>query len=181
MLKIKLLIFIVLFYLSNTNNIFLGDSKISRGHEKYFRTLVQANGYMILKNQNDQYKKIYQKFDKTEFINSSSKQIKFILTKQNVNPNKDYRIVLYTYLNGRKKDSIEFYRNFYSNEFESYTCMSYLDLKENKIWQIKYFSSDKIILYGSKKININGNIKTDSLYYLDESLEATMQKYNLYY
>lgn len=182
MLKSKLLIFItslILFCLPNTNNVFLGDSKISRGHEKYFKNLVRTKGYIILKNQNNQYKNAYAKFDKSELINSNSKHLKFKLIKQYID--KDYRIVLYTYLNGKKKDSCEFYRNSNNNELQNYTCMSYLDLKENKIWQIKYFSQGEIILYGSDEINIDGSIKTDSIYFLDESLDALMQSYNLYY
>jgi len=182
MLKSKLLIFItslILFCLPKTNNVFLGDSKISLGHEKYFKNLVRTKGYIILKDQNNKYKNAYAKFDKSELINSNSKNLKFKLIKKYLN--KDYRIVLYTYLNGKKRDSTEFYRNSNDHKLQNYTCMSYLDLKENKIWKIEYFSQGEIIFYGSDKINIDGSIETDSIYFLDESLDALMQNYNLYY
>ncbi|WP_394773622.1 hypothetical protein [Flavobacterium sp.] len=101
---------------------------------------------------------------------------------------KKYRIVLYTLIENEKKDSIEFYRNVDDLKYEpsNYTCLSYLDLKVKNIWQLKYFSSpvDKsvgYIIYEKKKIMENGKIETDSLFYLDESLDVEMEKNKLYY
>lgn len=54
--------------------------------------------------------------------------------------------------------------------------------------QIKYFplnplrgNSIGIVSYTESSINVDGTIKSDSLHYLDESLDVEMEKYNLYY
>lgn len=193
MLKNNLPIFIILliillsFYCKENkafqlkkNDVFFGDPKISLGHEGYFKTIVKDNGYLILKKQAELYNKKYSNFDRSNFINSTSQKAKFKFIKQRLN-NKNYRIVLYTYLNNMKKDSIEFYRNYGSKDVKRYTCLSYLDLKTNKIWQIKFFYNDDIILYESNNIKTDGKIKSDSLYYLDESLDVEMGEYHLYY
>lgn len=164
----------------NENDVFFGDPKISLGREGYFKTIVKDNGYLILKKQAELYNKKYSNFDSSNFINSTSQKTKFKFIKQRLN-NKNYRIVLYTYLNNKKKDSIEFYRSYGSKDVKRYTCLSYLDLKTNKIWQIKFFYNDDIILYASNNIKTDGKIKSDSLYYLDESLDVEMGEYHLYY
>ncbi|WP_456311784.1 hypothetical protein [Pseudomonas shirazensis] len=95
---------------------------------------------------------------------------------------------MYTFFDNKKKDSIEFYRNVDDLKYEPshYTSLSYLDIKNKKIWQIKYFSSpvDKsvgYVVFERSKIKENGKIETDSLYYLDESLDVEMEKNKLYY
>lgn len=167
-------------------NLFLGDSTL--GSKRYFDDLTDDKGYLMLKKQDNLYKKIYLNFKNSKFpqiISAEGAKLKF--EKQFINETK-YRIVLYTFINDRKKDSIEFYRNVEDLKYEPshYTSMSYLDSKNKKIWQIKYFSSsvDKSIgyvLYERSKIMENGKIITDSLYYLDESLDVEMEKNNLYF
>ncbi|WP_172426973.1 hypothetical protein, partial [Flavobacterium sp. ACN2] len=89
---------------------------------------------------------------------------------------------LYTLLNDKKKDSIEFYRSTVDKEIPNYTCLSYLDVKNNKIWQLKYFATDtEIILYMNNDVKKDGSIKRDSLYFLDESKEAKMDTYKLFW
>ncbi|SIQ59464.1 MULTISPECIES: hypothetical protein [unclassified Chryseobacterium] len=100
---------------------------------------------------------------------------------------KDYKFVLYTLVNKEKIDSIQFYRKVNNVRYKSdrYTCLSYLDLKNKKIWQITYFSSNKsfdIISYSTSKINKNGTItKFDSIPYLDEALETELNNNKVYY
>ncbi|KUJ60003.1 hypothetical protein AR687_20495 [Flavobacteriaceae bacterium CRH] len=167
-------------------NVFSGDSTL--GSERYFDNLTDDKGYLVLKKQNDLYQKKYSNFKNSKFpqiISTDRAKLKF--EKQFINETK-YRIVLYTFIDNRKKDSIEFYRNVEDLKYEPshYTSLSYLDIKNKKIWKIKYFSSpvDKsvgYILYERSKIIENGKIETDSLYYLDESLDVEMEKNKLYY
>lgn len=166
-------------------DIFLGDSIIMENN--YFQNLSEANGYSILSTQNKLYQKKYSNFKNSD-ISQLKDNIKFKFEKQFLNEKRKYRIVLYTFIHNTKKDSFEFYRNVNDLKYEpsNYTSLSYLDLKHNKIWQIKYFSSpiDKsvgYILYAKNKILENGKIETDSLYYLDESLDVEMEKNKLYY
>lgn len=114
--------------------------------------------------------------------------IDFKFEKQLISGGKKYRIVLYTFFDNKKKDSIEFYRNVDDLKYEpsNFTSLSYLDLRDKKIWQIKYFSSPVnksvgYVLYERSKIKENGKIESDSLYYLDESLDAEMEKNDLYF
>jgi len=174
------------FYKSD-RNIFSGDSILAI--KNYFEHLTDDDkGYLILKKQNESYQNHYANFINTDSLQFSSNNIQFKLEKQFLSNEKNYRIVLYTLIDNKKRDSIEFYRNVNDLRYEpgSYTSLSYLDLKNKKIWQIKYFSSrvDKsvgYILYAKNKVMENGKIETDSLYYLDESLDVEMEKENLYY
>lgn len=174
------------FYKSD-RNIFSGDSILAM--KNYFEHLTDDDkGYLILKKQNESYQNHYANFINTDSLQFSSNNIQFKLEKQFLSNEKNYRIVLYTLIDNKKRDSIEFYRNVNDLRYEpgSYTSLSYLDLKNKKIWQIKYFSSrvDKsvgYILYAKNKVMENGKIETDSLYYLDESLDVEMEKENLYY
>jgi hypothetical protein len=165
----------------NNKTYFTGDQKLA--DKSYFETLTAKEGYVILKKQNDLYEKNYSNFKSSGSLTSA--YIRF--EKQFLKDKKNYRIVLYTLMNDTKTDSIEFYRNTTGFKYEpsNYTHISYLDLKTNKIWQLKYFSSpaDKscnLISYQVSKID-NGKIKPDSLFYLDESLDAELEKRNLYY
>jgi len=174
------------FYKSD-RNIFSGDSILAM--KNYFEHLTDDDkGYLILKKQNESYQNHYANFINTDSLQFSSHNIQFKLEKQFLSNEKNYRIVLYTLIDNKKRDSIEFYRNVNDLKYEpgSYTSLSYLDLKNKKIWQIKYFSSrvDKsvgYILYAKNKVMENGKIETDLLYYLDESLDVEMEKQNLYY
>ncbi|KIC03677.1 hypothetical protein OA88_02700 [Flavobacterium sp. JRM] len=201
MLKNKLLIvftcFIVISCNRNKGNtikldnnqstiLFFGDSIL--GTKNYFKNLTKEKGYTILKKQNDLYQKSYLNFENGDISQFNTENINFKFEKQFLNSEKKFRIVLYTFVDSKKKDSIEFYRNVDDLKYEpsNYTCLSYLDLKNKKIWQMKYFSSpvDKsvgYILYKKNKVMENGKIETDSLYYLDESLDVEMEKYKLYY
>lgn len=166
-------------------NVFSGDSTL--GSKKYFDHLTDDKGYSILKKQNDLYQKEYLDFMNSKLPQIISNNTKLQFEKQFINETK-YRIVLYTFFDNKKKDSIEFYRNVDDLKYEPshYTSLSYLDIKNKKIWQIKYFSSpvDKSIgyvLYERSKVMENGKIETDSIYYLDESLDVEMYKNKLYY
>ena len=168
-------------------NIFSGDSTLAK--KTYFENLTKKNkGYSILKKQNESYQKNYLNFKNGIVPQLKKDNLKLKFEKQFLDNGKKYRIVLYTFINNKKKDSIEFYRNVddLQNEPSNYTCLSYLDLKNKKIWQIKYFSSpvDKSVGYVSyekNKVLENGKIETNSLYYLDESLDVEMEKNKLYY
>jgi hypothetical protein len=165
----------------HTQSYFIGYPKLT--DKLYVNTLMGKEGYTILKNQTDLYEKNYSNFKDLRSYRSAN--IKF--EKQFLNGEKNYRIILYTLLNNTKTDSIEFFRHTAGFKYEpsNYTHISYLDLKNNKIWQLKYFSSplDKSsypISYEVSKIE-NGKIKSDHIYFLDESLDAEMDKRNLYY
>lgn len=201
MLKNKLLIIFTCFIVISCNRkkentikldnnqstiLFFGDSIL--GTKNYFKNLTKEKGYTILKKQNDLYQKSYLNFENGDISQFNTENINFKFEKQFLNSEKKFRIVLYTFVDSKKKDSIEFYRNVDDLKYEpsNYTCLSYLDLKNKKIWQMKYFSSpvDKsvgYILYKKNKVMENGKIETDSLYYLDESLDVEMEKYKLYY
>lgn len=169
------------------DNIFLGDSTLET--KNYFQSLTDSTGYALLKKQNELYLKKYLDFLNDNILQiGSDRNIKLKFEKQLFKNKNEYRIVLYSFLNDKKIDSLEFYRNAAHLEYEpsNYTNLSYLNLKNGKIWQIKYFSSpvDKsvgYIFYGRKKILENGKVETDSLYYLDESLDVEMEKNKLYY
>lgn len=183
--------FLVLFGLSckkesiisshQTQNYFFGDQKIA--DKLNFKILKDKEGYIVLKNQTELYKKNYLNFK--DLAGYKSANIKF--KKQFLNGGKNYRIILYTLLNNKKTDSTEFFRHTTGFKYEpsNYTHVSYLDLKNNKIWQLKYFSSPAAksaypVSYEVSKIE-NGKIKSDHLYFLDESLDTEMDKRNLYY
>ncbi|TZF95213.1 hypothetical protein FW781_15075 [Chryseobacterium panacisoli] len=162
---------------------FLGDKKISE--KKYFELLTSSKGYSILKNQNSIYEKNYSNIHNTEV--SKEESLSIILNKS-ISNEKNYKLVLYTLRNTKKIDSIQFYRKVNDVRYKSdrYTCLSYLDLKNKKIWQVSYFSSPNqsldIISYSTSKINQDGTItKFDSITYLDESLETELSNNKVYY
>ncbi|MFH6966958.1 hypothetical protein [Flavobacterium sp. FlaQc-28] len=159
------------------SEIFFGDSIIGLGEEKYFKAITKQNGSSILEKQNNLYKSRFSSFENSNLINGKYQFVKQILKNKN-----DYRIILYTLLNDKKKDSIEFYRSTVDKQIPNYTCLSYLDVKNNKIWQLKYFATDnEIILYMNNDVKKDGSIKRDSLYFLDESKEAKMDTYKLFW
>lgn len=111
--------------------------------------------------------------------------LKLIKEEQLRNEN-NLKINLFTFKDGKKIDSIEFYRNISNIGRGLYNCLSYFDKKTNKIWQIKYFyfnegNSVDIISYKEISISSDGTIQSDLLHYLDESLDVEMEKLNLYY
>ncbi|TDO94968.1 hypothetical protein [Flavobacterium sp. 245] len=156
---------------------FLGDKLLAK--KGYFDNLTEDKGFPIIKKQNDLYEKNYSEFN--DIVHDSNSNLKFKLQK--VINEKKYRIILYTILNNKKKDSIDFYENIANiRGKDDYYCLSYLDLKKNEIWQIKVFSSKanknlSFISFAKKKVTKSGNIKTDSLYYLDESLELELYNF----
>lgn len=114
---------------------------------------------------------------KTNFIIS--------IKKQSVHEDKT-KINLYTFSGNKKIDSIPFYRNIADSGRGEYNCLTYFDQKTNEIWQIRYFylngsKSADIVLYEKSSILHDGKIQSDSLIYLDESLDAEMEKLHLYY
>lgn len=167
-------------------NVFSGDSTLSI--KKYFDDLTDDKGYLTLKKQNDLYQKKYLNFKNSklpQIVFTDNAKLKF--EKQFINEI-EFRIVLYTFIDNKKKDSIEFYRNVDDLKYEPshYNTLSYLDIKNKKIWQIKYFSSqvDKSVGYVSyvrDKVMENGKIEMDTIYYLDESLDVEIYKQKLYY
>ena len=166
------------------SNIFFGDSELAKKY--YFKTLVAGNEVFLLKKQNEKYQKVY--FNFKDYSYSLSKDITIKLIKEVLPNKKNVKINLYTYRGKDKIDSVQFYRNISGEGFGKYNCLSYFDKKTNKIWQIQYFPSNPlrddssgIISYSENNITFDGRIKSDSLHYLDESLDAEMEKYNLYY
>ncbi|UCA59708.1 hypothetical protein KB553_22330 [Chryseobacterium rhizoplanae] len=167
-------------------NYFVGDSILSNAN--YFSSLKNGKGYLVLKKQNEEYLKKYSLTESNEFDLhlKNNLSIKFIKEKQ-----KDKNLIkvnLFTYINNKKTDSIQFYRNISGDGFGNYNCLSYFNKKTNKIWQIKYFplnplrgNSVGIVSYTESSISVDGTIKSDSLHYLDESLDVEMENYNLYY
>nr|WP_155079014.1 hypothetical protein [Flavobacterium sp. MC2016-06]MBU3861962.1 hypothetical protein [Flavobacterium sp. MC2016-06] len=172
--------------LKSEENIFFGDSILAK--KNYFENLNGNKGYQRLKNQNDSYQSKYSNFGNNvtpEIISIGHLKLKF---EKQFLEGKKYRIILYTFLDDKKKDSLEFYRNVsdLKNEPSNYTSLSYLNFKDKKIWQIKYFSSPidnyvGFILYNKNTIKENGKIEIDSIYYLDESLDVEMEKNKLYF
>ncbi|WP_160139942.1 hypothetical protein [Chryseobacterium sp. c4a] len=165
---------------------FFGDPILAKNN--YFETLVKGNDKLFLKKQNAKYLKEYSKFGDNELSYTSQNTISFKFVKVKLVDKENVKVNLITYLGSKKVDSIQFYRNISGNEFGTYNCLSYFDKKTNKIWQIKYFPSNPIrgnsvgiVSYKKSSITSDGTIKSDSLYYLDESLDVEMDKYNLYY
>ncbi len=163
-------------------DVFLGDSSLGLGYEKYFKSIASSKESLILDKQNSLYQKKFANLNKSELLSSNFNKVKFKLVKQILNKN-EYRIFLYSILNNIKKDSIEFYRNKKNaTPNYNYTCLSYLDLKHSAVWQIRYFTpGSEIISYKRIDIKANGSLQSDTLYYLDESLDVKMSNYKLYF
>lgn len=163
---------------------FLGDKNIAG--KNYFQSLTGNKGYAVLKNQNTLYEKNYSNRRDIKVLNKSIISLKL---SESISDKKNYKLTLFTLRKGKKIDSIQFYRKVNNVRYESdrYTCLSYLDVKNRKIWQITYFSSDhnksdELISYSTSKINENGSIiKYDSIYYLNEQLETELSNNNVYY
>lgn len=163
-------------------NTYWGDVTLSE--KNYYNDLVNSDIYSILKKQNNEYRKSYTKFNEDEINLNNSTSIKII--REELSDTNQLKINLYTFNKNKKTDSIRFYRNISGNGYGEYNCLSFFDKKNNKIWQINYFPSEfdksvNIISYLESSIKPDGTIKTDSLYYLDESQEIIMQENNLYY
>lgn len=160
---------------------FLGDLVLAK--KGYFDNLIKNTGYSMIKNQNELYKKKFLDFENKDVISIAKGKIKYKIRKK-IN-GKNYKIFLYTLIGDIKKDSIIFYENVSKiRGNDSYSCMSYLDLKKNEVWQIRLFSSsiDKnlsFISFVKSKVTESGQIKTDSLYYLDEALETDLYNYKI--
>lgn len=170
---------------TNKNSNYSGDRIISFGDQKYFKSLTGGKGYGILKKQNNTYFKHFIKFKNYKIESQKNDVSVTLITEQPLN-SENVKVNLITYIKNRKADSIQFYRKMAGETYGRYNCLSYFDREKNKIWQIKYFPSATnrpadIVSYSSSNISSSGIIKTDSVYYLDESLDAVMQKYNLYY
>jgi len=165
-------------------NYFWGDSTMAKSD--YFNSIKGENGYDILKQQNELYsKKIIPGNKDLGVIRKGKLTINLVAKKTE---NKDVNVMLYTIMNDKKMDSIQFYR--YSENIrypaDQYFCLSYFDDKTNKIWQTKYFTFDKeklleIAALKEAIILPNGTIKENNLHFLDESLEEEIQKHHLSY
>jgi len=164
---------------------FFGDSTMSQSN--YFNLVTGENGYTILKKQNKLYQQKYFDSEKGNLpeIKKGNLTIRLLKMKSS---DKNSKVILYTFKDDKKIDSLQFYRSSDNIRYPSdvYTCLSHFDIKTNKIRQVRYFSYDKdrqwdIVSYKQSTILPNGNIKKDSLYYLDESLEVEMEKHHLYY
>ncbi len=168
----------------NPSSSFLGNKRLE---EPNFFDQVAKN-HNSLMTQCALYEENFRAFNDSNVLKLPGKNLHSKLQKQLLHSS-DSRIVLFTYVNNTKVDSVEFYRNseVYNETAgcNQYTCLSYLDLKKGEIWQAKYFHQSKfdtpaIICYLKRTIRTDGKIRTDSLNYLDESLEAEMQQYKLY-
>lgn len=169
---------------TTTSSVFWGDSTLAK--ENYFKTVASEHGSSILKKQNNLYLKKYSDYNSTDSKSTNLNAISVQLLKQSSSSSKEFKVNFFTYDNGKKIDSLDFYRNISGDGFGEYNCLSYFDQKNNRLWQIKYFPSkgkdpSYIISYSKSSITSDGKIEQDSLYYLDESLEEEMDKYNLYY
>lgn len=165
-------------------NHYFGDSILSKNN--YFETLVKSNDQSFLKKQNEKYLKMYSHFKNDSYSLSQGISIKLI--REELPDESNIKVNLFTYKGKEKIDSIQFYRNISGDGFGLYNCLSYFDKKTNKIWQIKYFPSNPsrsnsvgIVSYTESSLTSDGKFKSNSLHYLDESLEVEMEKYNLYY
>lgn len=172
--------------ITNLTDYFFGDSTMAQSD--YFKLIIGENGYNILKKQSDLYRQKYFDSEKDNLPNVKKGNLTIKLIKGNPLDKNNPRILLYTFVDNKKVDSLQFYRSSNNIRYSSdvYTCLSYFDEKTNKIWQARFFSYDKdkqwdIASYKQSTILSDGKIKNDSLYYLDESLEVEMEKHNLYY
>ncbi|SDI15737.1 hypothetical protein [Chryseobacterium jejuense] len=172
--------------IAHNRNHFVGDSILANAN--YFNSLKNGKGYLVLKKQNEEYLKQYSLAENNEHSLPLENNISIKLIKERQTDRNIIKVNLFTYVNNKKADSIQFYRNISGDGFGNYSCLSYFNAKTNKIWQIKYFplnplrgNSVGIVSYTESSISTDGTIKSDSLHYLDESLDVEMEKYNLYY
>ncbi|WP_336959506.1 hypothetical protein [Chryseobacterium contaminans] len=170
----------------HNKNYFVGDSILAKAN--YFNFLKNRKGDLVLKNQNEEYLKQYSLSENDELYITLKDNVSIKLVNEKQTDRSIVKVNLFTYVNNKKTDSIQFYRNISGDGFGNYNCLSYFNKKTNKIWQIKYFplnplrgNSIGIVSYTESSINVDGTIKSDSLHYLDESLDVEMEKYNLYY
>ncbi|MCU7618773.1 hypothetical protein NZ698_16380 [Chryseobacterium sp. PBS4-4] len=164
----------------------LGNSILAK--ENYFNLIVGKEGDIILKKQNKEYFDKYSELKDEKNFYISQNSLSIIFEKEKLTHKDNIKINLFTVVGNKKIDSVQFYRNISGNGFGMYNCMSYFNPKTNKIWQIQYFplnplrgNSVGIISYTESSITSDGHIRIDSLHYLDESLDAEMEKYSLYY
>ncbi|MCS4302308.1 MULTISPECIES: hypothetical protein [unclassified Chryseobacterium] len=170
----------------HNKNYFSGDSILASPN--YFNSLKNKKGDMVLQQQNEEYLKKYTLSENNESYFPLKDNVSIKLVKEKQIDRSIIKVNLFTYVNNKKTDSIQFYRNISGEGFGNYNCLSYFNAKTNKIWQIKYFplnplrgNSAGIVSYTESSISPDGTIKSDSLHYLDESLDVEMEKYNLYY
>lgn len=167
-----------------SKNYFVGDSILASAN--YFNSLKNGKGYPELKKQNEEYLKKYSLTENNELFLSLEKGVSIKLIKEKQKDKNVVKVNLFTFINKKKTDSIQFYRNIPQSEMGLYNCMSYFNTKTGKIWQIKYFHSNNdknvnIISYTEKSISSDGSIKSNSIHYLDESLDVKLDELNLYY
>lgn len=165
---------------------FSGDSILASPN--YFNSLKNKKGDLVLQQQNEEYLKKYTLSENNESYFPLKDNVSIKLVKEKQTDKSIIKVNLFTYVNNKKTDSMQFYRNISGEGFGNYNCLSYFNAKTNKIWQIKYFplnplrgNSAGIVSYTENSISADGTIKSDSLHYLDESLDVEMEKYNLYY
>lgn len=167
------------------NNVFIGDPKLGGGDLAYFSSITKPGGAQILHDQNTIYQNHFAKYQ-LERISLERSACSVELVKALGSTQENMQVHLFTFVNNKKMDSVQFYSNISGDGYGAYNCLSYFDPKSAKIWQIKYFPSKAnktadIISYSAHKIDVDGTIKLDSLYYLDEAWDAEMEKYQLYY
>ncbi|REC60666.1 hypothetical protein DRF65_19680 [Chryseobacterium pennae] len=165
---------------------FVGDTILASPN--YFNSLKNKKGDLVLQQQNEEYLKKYTLSENNESYFPLKDNVSIKLVKEKQTDRSIIKVNLFTYVNNKKTDSIQFYRNISGEGFGNYNCLSYFNAKTNKIWQIKYFplnplrgNSAGIVSYTESSISPDGTIKSDSLHYLDESLDVEMEKNNLYY
>ncbi|QXU49164.1 hypothetical protein KYG33_20815 [Chryseobacterium sp. D764] len=170
--------------IAHNENYFIGDSILASAN--YFNSLKNGKGYLVLKKQNEEYLKKYSLTKNNELYLPLENNISIKLIKEKLEGKNTIKVNLFTFINNKKTDSIQFYRNIPQSELGMYNCLSYFNSKTGKIWQIKYFHSDNnkglnIISYTERNISSDGSIKSDSIQYLDESLDLKLDELNLYY
>lgn len=165
---------------------FLGDSTMAQSD--YFKLIAGENGYTILKKQSKLYQQKYFDSPKDNLPEITKGKLTIKLVKINSKDQCNTKILLYTFFDRKKIDSLQFYRSCNNVRYTSdkYTCLSYFDEKTNTIRQVRYFSYDKdqqwdIAVSEQSTILPDGKIKSDSLFHLDELLDLEMDKHHLYY
>jgi len=92
----------------------------------------------VLKKLNEKYLERYSELESNEFYMSYKNSISIKFLKEKQKDKNNVKIIFFTYVKNKKVDSIQFYRNFSGDGFGKYNCLSFLDFKNNKIWQLKY-------------------------------------------
>ncbi|MBP2615889.1 hypothetical protein [Chryseobacterium jejuense] len=114
---------------------FVGDSILANAN--YFNSLKNGKGYLILKKQNEEYLKQYSLAENNELSLPLENNISIKLIKEKQTDRNTVKVNLFTYLNNKKTDSMQFYRNISGDGFGNYNCLSYFNKKTNKIFSLK--------------------------------------------